>query len=117
MRSPGQIELVRFPHVDLSPGKPRPVLLLASVPGPYDDWLVCMISSKLHQEVQGFDDVIAADDADFAPSGLKGASVFRIARLAVVTDELMLGGIGEISEARLARIRTSVANWIQGAPN
>lgn len=117
MRYPGQIELVRFPHVDLSPGKPRPVLLLARVPGPYDDWLARMVSGKLHQEVEGFDDVIRTDDADFELSGLKATSVFRIARLAVVADELLLGGIGEISEERLARIRTRLAAWVQGAPS
>lgn len=42
MRQPGQVALMRFPQVDLMPGKPRPVLLIARVPGPYDDgWSVC----------------------------------------------------------------------------
>lgn len=47
MRKPGQVAIVRFPQVDLTLGKPRPVLLVASVPGGYDDWLVCMISTQL----------------------------------------------------------------------
>jgi hypothetical protein len=29
MKKPGQVALVPFPRVDLTPGKPRPVLLLA----------------------------------------------------------------------------------------
>jgi mRNA interferase MazF len=43
MKKPGQVALVPFPRVDLTPGKPRPVLLLARVPGPYDDWLVAPV--------------------------------------------------------------------------
>ncbi len=58
MKKPGQVGLVPFPQVDLTAGKPRPVLLLARVPGPYEDWLVCMFSTKLHQAVQGFDEVM-----------------------------------------------------------
>jgi hypothetical protein len=65
MKKPGQGALVPFPRVDLTPGKPRPVLLLARVPGPYDDWLVGMFSTRLHQEVRGFDEVIDADASDF----------------------------------------------------
>jgi hypothetical protein len=40
MKKPGQVALVPFPRVDLAPGKPRPVLLLARVPGPvWFGWL------------------------------------------------------------------------------
>lgn len=115
MKKPGQAALVPFPRVDLTPGKPRPVLLLARVPGPYDDWLVCMFSTRLHQEVQGFDEVIDADASDFEQSGLKTPSVIRVARLAVVSDEMLLGCIGAIGEERLSRIREKLANWIQSA--
>ena len=37
VKKPGQVALVPFPQVDLTPGKPRPVLLLARVLGPYED--------------------------------------------------------------------------------
>lgn len=114
MKQPGQLGLVPFPHADLTPGKPRPVLLLARVPGPYDDWLVCMLSTQRHQAIPGFDEVIDGDAPDFAKSGLKSPSVIRIARLAVIADEMLLGSIGAISEARLTRIKHRLANWIQG---
>lgn len=113
MKRPGQISLVPFPRVDLTPGKPRPVLLLAPVPGPYDDWLVCMISTRRHQEVAGFDEIIEPHDQDFTASGLKSPSVCRIARLAVVADEMLPGAIGGISTARLARIRARLAAWLR----
>jgi len=84
VRRAGQVAIMRFPSADLKLGKPRPVLLLARVPGVYDDWLICMISSQLRQEVEGFDDIVQEHDQDFSESGLKEASVIRVARLAVV---------------------------------
>ena len=47
MKQAGQIVLFRFPQTDLEEGKLRPALLLNKVPGEYDDWLICMISSQL----------------------------------------------------------------------
>ena len=44
MKRAGQIVLFRFPRTDLGEGKLRPALLLARLPGEYDDWLICMIS-------------------------------------------------------------------------
>jgi mRNA interferase MazF len=114
VRRAGQVAIVRFPTVVLAPGKPRPVLLLAPAPGPYDDWLVCMLSTQLQQAVEGFDEVIDPDHSDFQSSGLKVASVIRLARLAVVSEDLLVGAIGEISPERLQRIRQKLAGWIQG---
>jgi mRNA interferase MazF len=74
-----------------------------------------MFSTRLHQEVQGFDEIIDVDASDFEQSGLKTPSVVRVARLAVVSDEMLLGSIGAIGEERLHRIREKLADWIQGA--
>ncbi len=42
MKKPGHVALVPFPRVDLSPGKPRPVLLLAGSPvRTMIGWSVC----------------------------------------------------------------------------
>ncbi len=80
MRRAGHMALIRFPQVDLAPGKPRPVLLIGPVPGPYEDWLVCMVSTQLHQALAGFDEVINREASDFQHSGIKVASVVRVAR-------------------------------------
>lgn len=74
-----------------------------------------MISSQLHQEVSGFDEVIRETDVDFARSGLKVASVLRISRLAVVEGSELMGAVGEISPERLHHVRTRLALWIGGA--
>lgn len=55
MIEPGQVVLFRFPHTDLQEGKLRPTLLVAKVPGRFDDWLACAISTQLHQQVPDFD--------------------------------------------------------------
>jgi len=105
---------MKFPSADMTLGKPRPILLLARIPGVYDDWLICMISSQLRQEVDGFDDIVHEDDEDFRQSGLKLASVIRLGRLAVVSSDVLRGSIGAISELRLQRLRQRLAQWILG---
>lgn len=112
----GQVVLLRFPRADLASGKLRPVLVLASVPGRHPDWLVCMVSSRTHQAMAGFDEDIAPGDEDFAETGLKVASVARVGRLAVVEGAAFEGRLGAVSPARISRIRARLAEWLARAP-
>ena len=57
--------------------KVRPVLLLCQLP-PFGDWLSCGISLQIRHRVDGFDEVVAQDDSDFAKSGLRSASLIRL---------------------------------------
>ena len=107
-----QIVLFRFPQTNQTTGKLRPALLIRKVPGQHDDWLICMISSQLSMEVEDFDETISENDDDFISSGLKQTSLIRIARLAVVEKNILLGSIGEISEGRLNRIRNKLSDWL-----
>jgi mRNA interferase MazF len=111
----GQIVLLSFPQTDQAVGRLRPALVLRRLPGPYDDWLVCMISTQIRHEVAGVDEVIREADPDFADTGLKATSVIRIARIAAVSADILHGAIGSLSEERLTRIRARLANWILGA--
>ncbi len=111
MKRAGQIVLFRFPHTDLAQGKLRPALLLGRLPGQFDDWLICMISSQTRHYIEGFDEIVQPSDSDFGNSGLKVASVIRIGRLAVVGEELF-GAIGEIDSERMRRIKTRLADWL-----
>lgn len=112
MKQPGQMVLFHFPQTDLSEGKLRPALLVGSLPGPYDDWLICMISSQTHQYIEGFDEIVAEEDADFGDSGLKRTSIIRTGRLAVVEADMLAGRIGHISPDRLNRLRKKIAGWL-----
>lgn len=110
MKKAGQVAVVRFPTIALSEGKPRPVLLVAPLPGPHDDWR--MFSTQLQQAIEGFDEIIDETQSDFQDSGLKVASVIRTARLAIVPASMLVGFIGEISPERLQRIQQKLAGWI-----
>ena len=115
MKQAGQIVLFRFPRADLEEGKLRPALLLGRLPGEYDDWLICMISSQIRHYVPGFDELVREDDPDFAESGLKVPSVIRVGRLAVVEEEILVGAIGQIAPERLQRIKSRLAEWLMRA--
>ena len=112
MKKSGQVVVFRFPQTDLEEGKLRPALLLGKLPGEYDDWLICMVSSQTRQYIAGFDEVIEDSSKDFTQSGLKVTSVIRVGRLAVVSGEILLGAIGEISSERLNRVKKNLSNWL-----
>lgn len=84
MKQAGQLVLTPFPYTDLSGAKLRPVLMLRQSPR-FDDWLVCMVSSRIEQAEAGFDEVLRPDDPDFATSGLRPAyCVFLASRCLMV---------------------------------
>ena len=98
MKQAGMVVAFRFPQTDLKDGKLRPALLLGKLPGEYDDWLVCMISSQTRHYVAGFDEIVQESDDDFEQSGLKVTSVIRVGRLAVVSGEILLGATGQVRD-------------------
>jgi len=112
----GHIVLFRFPQTDLSSGKLRPALVIRKLPGGYDDWLICMISSQLRQQIDGLDNLILESDHDYKNSGLKTASLFRVSRIAVIESTALLGVIGDISATRLSSIKASLASWVNDTP-
>ncbi|MEW5938829.1 MAG: type II toxin-antitoxin system PemK/MazF family toxin [Chloroflexota bacterium] len=112
MIKPGQVVLFRFPHTDLQDGKLRPTLLVAKVPGRFDDWLACAISTQLQQQVPDFDEIIREGDDDYAQSNLKSESLIRIGRLGVLEGSIFKGAIGEISTERLRRIKARLTKWL-----
>src|SRR5438874_1313329 len=60
----GDVVLTPLPQAD-GQVKNRPAIILRAMP-PYGDFLVCGISTQLHHEVAGFDDLVRPSDADFA---------------------------------------------------
>ncbi len=112
----GQIVLIRFPRSDQTPGKLRPALVVRRLPGRHDDWLICLISTKLSRRVPGFDELIKESDDNFEATGLKTTSLIRIALLATVEQQLFVGSIGRVTEERLASIKSRLARWIQESP-
>jgi mRNA interferase MazF len=48
----GHVVLFRFPQTDLKEGKLRPALIIKKLPGEYNDWLICMISSRIYNQTE-----------------------------------------------------------------
>ena len=113
MISEGQIVLFRFPQTNQDKGKLRPALVLRKLPGKYNDWLICMVSSQMHQYVPDIDERIISDESDFQESGLKQPSIIRVSRLAVVEEGILIGKLGQIESARLIRLKKKLCNWIK----
>lgn len=112
MKRAGQIALMPFPYTNLAQSKKRPVLLLRTLSGTWDDWLVCMVSSQVHQADHKLDWIVTPEDEEFVATGLKVASVFRLSRLAVLDGALMLGKLGVIPDQRLSDMRHRLGSWI-----
>lgn len=91
--------------------KNRPALLLRELP-PFGDFLVCGISTQLHQAVQGFDEVLTRLDPDFAASGVVAPSVIRLGFLAVLPRHRILGSIGAIGQERHARLLEALSSHL-----
>jgi mRNA interferase MazF len=106
----GEIVLVSVLQGD-GGAKKRPVVLLKELHA-YGDFLVCGLSTQLHQEVPDFDEVIGPDDSDFASSRLKTNSLIRLGFLAVITKVQAQSPIGHISKERLKRLQTRLANFL-----
>jgi mRNA interferase MazF len=106
----GDIILIALRQAD-GQFKNRPALLLRSFP-PFGDWLICGISSQLHQRVPDFDEVLALADLDYASSGLRAESVIRLGFLAVVPVRDILGSIGSVAPERHHRLLDRLSNFL-----
>ena len=76
--------------------KIRPVLVLAEVPGPYRDFLVMFISSQRRRAIPEVDVILEPTNPAFAGTGLKTASVFKVAKVATLSEALLIGAIGRL---------------------
>lgn len=108
----GEIVLFKFPQTDNIEGKLRPALIIKRLPGVYNDWLICMISTKKYQYQADFDEVILKNSNEFKQSGLKAESVIRATRLAVVNEDILIGSIGFISNKLLDKICMNLSDWL-----
>jgi len=91
--------------------KNRPAIFLREMP-PYRDVLVCGISTQLHQQVNGFDEVVDQTDSDFATTGLRTTSLIRLGFLAVLPRSAVIGSIGSVSPERHKRLLTRLSDYL-----
>jgi mRNA interferase MazF len=108
---PGEVLLTALRQAD-GTLKDRPVLFLKRMP-PFQDFLVCGISTQIQHRVPELDEVITPSDPDFHASGLKAASVIRLGYLAVLPRLDFRGRIGSISSSRLKRLLTRLSDFLR----
>ncbi len=106
----GAVVLTPLPQAD-GLVKNRPAVVLRAMP-PHGDLLVCGVSTQLHHETPGFDEVIRPGDPDFSASGLKAASVIRLGFLAVLPVSSFLGSIGSVAPDRHRRLLQRLAEYL-----
>lgn len=106
----GDVVLTPLPQAD-GQIKNRPAILLRAMP-PYQDYLLCGISTQLQQEAKGFDEIIALGDSDYGASGLVSKSLIRLGFLAIVPSRKIVGVIGSISASRHQRLLKKLSEYL-----
>ena len=106
----GEIILANLPQTDGNI-KLRPVLLLKQLPG-YNDFLVCGISTQLHQLVKNFDELIDEKSNSFIQTGLRQSSIIRLGFLAVIPHKAIPGSIGRINSALHKNLLERLAKYL-----
>jgi len=106
----GDIILTPLPQVD-GKLKKRPAIFLRAMP-PFQDVLVCGVSSQTHQSAPGFDELITSHDSDFRKSGLRKDSLIRLGFLAVLPRQGIIGSIGSISAERHQRLLHRLSEYL-----
>ena len=108
----GDVVLIELPQVAGGSSKSRPALVLALLPGAYQNVLICGISTQLQDLEPDWDDRIEPGDADFIRSGLRRTSAIRPSYLYGADAREILGIIGRVDVARLNRVRTRLAELL-----
>ena len=109
---PGDVVLIRLPQAGGGPPKLRPALVLAMLPGPFQNVLICGISTRLQDLQPDWDELIQPDDADYSASGLHRLSAVRFSYLYAAENGEISGVIGRINQERLRRLRQRLAGQL-----
>lgn len=107
----GSVVKANFPQAD-GEIKSRPAVLLKIIP-PFDDYLVCAISSQTRHYVEGLDLMINSDHKDFSRSGLTSPGIIRTAMITMVPTEIIEGTIGELSEDTYSKLISQLTAFLQ----
>lgn len=106
----GGVVVAELPQAD-GLVKARPVLLLRELPG-FGDFLVCGISTQIHQAEAGLDVIIKQDDQHFHATELRATSVVRLNFLASVPVTRMTRHLGNIPPHILQSLQSNLASYL-----
>lgn len=106
----GDVILTPVPQAD-GRIKNRPAIILCEMP-PFNDFLVCGVSTQLGRYVKDFDEIIDLHDGDYASSGLLSKSLIRLGFLAVIPRKNIAGSIGSLSTERHKRLMNNLSQHL-----
>lgn len=108
----GDVVLIRLSGIAGGQSKLRPALVLSRLPGPYQNVLICGISTQLSQLQPNWDELFNPNDHDFADTGLRRESAARLSYLYAAEESEIAGAIGKIGSDRLQRLCSRLAKHL-----
>lgn len=106
----GDVLLTRFPFTDLTGSAVRPALVVS--PGLIgDDLVLAGISSVVRGAIAPTDYLVEPTHAEFATTGLRVRSVFRLHKLATVEFSVVIRRLGRLGP----QLQTEVDRVLRGA--
>ena len=108
--TPGDIVLVAMPKRN-GKTKKRPALILQRM-RPFDDFLVCGISSQTQLAVEDFDLLLKESDPNFKNTGLKKASIIRLGYITTIPKTTVPGKIGQITPEQFNGLMGRLVNYL-----
>lgn len=112
-RESWHVVLISLPQIAGGPPKLRPALVLSLLPGPFQNVLICSISTQTQGIVTDWDELVRTTDSDYAASGLHRESAIRFSYLYAADSAEIAGTIGHISSERLARLLTRLSDHLR----
>ena len=101
----GSVILIPFPFTDLKGSKIRPAVVLCENEL---DVAICFVTSELRWK--------AEYDVSIFPSennGLKVPSLIRVGKIATIDSSLVLGELGELSNAEITKLNKGLKELLQ----
>ncbi len=92
--------------------KVRPALLLKPI-RPHSDWLLCAISTQLHNEVAGLDVLIDVEYPDFGQARFLKPSIIRVVKLHTMPEARIEGSIGTVSDATYNTVMDNLIHFLK----
>ncbi len=106
----GSVIKVAFPQGD-GKIKFRPAIALAKLP-PFNDWIVCGVSSKINLEIKGLDIVINKNHSDFKLWGLPYPGIIRAGFIVTIPENMINGVIGNISKETCSNLLKNISEYL-----
>ncbi|MBI5949980.1 MAG: hypothetical protein HY875_17730 [Chloroflexi bacterium] len=105
--------MARVPEGSTVDTRPRPALVVAVLPAVVPALLLCGISSRVANSLEGWDIILSPDAADFTSTGLHVPSVIRPSWL-VTFPNAPMRLLGRVSDETLGLVRQRLVTVLEG---